>query len=592
MSLVGQINALVSRIGAEFKSVRSEIAKGGKYWTVTSVVNTNAPSFSPVTAVSPPSAQLAYLGARASDLINVQGSGGYGNKWKNGGAATTSTAPWGTQFRVAKTRYVEFQVAPIGNDASVRLFVGGVEHQTVPMVFPSFQLNVFNTIRVDLGPEPRPSPVTIRLDLSANMLLGQVWVDQNATIAPVYERGMRYLFHGDSVTQGETQNTGGELGSYVGYMSRYLGSADIWNSGVRGTGPNTTSTNGGNFKTRATTDVANSAADVVVVAGFFNDRSAGRTPALVAADMATTVDTILAMSNKPLVIVTGSPDPTGGSNATEWATFDSAIQTAMQARGVAYVSQSTGQVTSGTGAVLAVQGPWIAAGAPSWMLGNDNLHPNDLGHQYIAARMWEAMSLILGQVGNQPVTRNNADTRYLPVANPTATGTLTAPQLKMTSGAASGRYLKTAGDGTGVWTPGPVIIDNASAYSASTIYATNIVFLEKDTGRMKISDGVTQWSALPYLNDPAANSYEQRNMFQTSSVDLTLTLPATPTSYLMRMYEVRAGAAITVTVPASVKLTTGLSYTLAVPSGKSGFLGLRYSVATQAWYLISATVEV
>lgn len=488
LSRILTLPPLVPEHAANKGYVDAETAKvkSGRSFTITSVVNTNASSFAPTMEVAPPSSAFQYIGCRASDLLNVSGSGAYGNKWKNGGTATYSTTPWGIMFHAARTRYVEFMVAPVGNDASMRLFVDGVEASVVPLVFPSFAMNVFNTVRIDLGAEPRTTAPVIRADFSANMLLGRVWVDSVGAITPAVEAGLRYLFHGDSLMQGETQNTGGELGSYIGYMSKYLGSADIWNSGIRGSGPNQSSTNGGNFKTRATSDVANSAADVVVMGGFFNDRSNGRTPAQVAADMAIAADTILAMPNRPLLIVMGSPDPTGGSNAAEWATFDSAIQTAMQARNVPYISQSTGQITSGNGVVLATQGPWITNAMAPWFLGSDGLHPTDLGHQYLAARMWQAFSQI-----------------------------------------------------------------------------------KKD---------------IDWRN-------RQKDEFVTASANYTIVLPSNPIGNLMRVVEVRATAAITVTVPASVRLTTGLTNTLSLAAGKSAFFGLRYSASSGAWYLMSATAE-
>lgn len=175
-------------------------------------------------------------------------------------------------------------------------------------------------------------------------------------------------------------------------------------------------------------------------------------------------------------------------------------------------------------------------------------------------------------------------------ASPAFTGVVTAPTLKLTGGAAAGRFLKSStSDGTAVWTPGPVISDVSANFVATTVYLSQLFLYETDTKRLKLGDGVTQYQNLPVINEGVG--YDQRNEFVTSSVNYTVVLPATPPAYLMRVIEIRAGAAITVTIPATVKLTTGLTSTLAVPSGKSAFIGLRYSVATQAWYLMSATVE-
>lgn len=370
----------------------------GKAFTVTSVNNTNASSFQPTAEVAPPSTQFTYIGTRVSDLVNVQGSGGYGSKWKNGGSAAFSTTPWGIQFRATKTRYVELMVAPVNANASMRINVNGVEESAIPLTFPNMPLNVFSTVRIDLGPEPRATGAVIKVNFSTNMLFGRLWIDSIGNVSPVAESGKRIVFHGDSLMQGETQNTGDDLGSYVGYMDRYLKTNDIWNSGIRGSGPNTTSSNGGNYQTRATSDIVNSNADIVVVGGFFNDRAAGRTAAQVGADMRQTVLNIQTMPNKPIIIVMGSPDPTGGSNATEWATFDNAIQSAVGSLGVCYVSQSTGKITWADGTTATTQGPWITTAITSWSTGNDGLHPTDIGHQYMATRAAEAINIILNRL--------------------------------------------------------------------------------------------------------------------------------------------------------------------------------------------------
>jgi lysophospholipase L1-like esterase len=373
----------------------------GKSWTITSVNNTNASSIGTTAEVAPPSTQFTYLGTRTEYLINVQGSGGFGSRWKNGNTATVSTNPWGIQFRATKTRYVELMVAPVNADASIRISIDGVEESAIPLTFPSMPLNVFSTIKIDLGTTVRPNGAVIKLNFASNMLFGRLWIESTGNVSPVAEHGRRILFHGDSLTQGESQNTGSDLGSYVGYMDRYLKSNDIWNSGVRGTGPNQTSTNGGNYKTRATTDVVPAKPDIVIVSGFFNDRSAGRTPAQVGADFATTINNINTLSIKPIIIATGSPDPTGGSNATEWANFDNAIQAAVGPLGVCYVSQSTGKITWSDGTTATTQGPWITPAITSWFLGNDGLHPTDIGHQYLASRMAEAINIVLNQINTK-----------------------------------------------------------------------------------------------------------------------------------------------------------------------------------------------
>lgn len=81
------------------------------------------------------------------------------------------------------------------------------------------------------------------------------------------------------------------------------------------------------------------------------------------------------------------------------------------------------------------------------------------------------------------------------------------------------------------------------------------------------------------------------NQYVTSGTNLTLTMPGSPVNGQMTLFEIRATAAITVTVAAGTKLTGSLTSTLAIGSGKSGFMGFRYSTAANAWYLLSAVSE-
>jgi hypothetical protein len=81
------------------------------------------------------------------------------------------------------------------------------------------------------------------------------------------------------------------------------------------------------------------------------------------------------------------------------------------------------------------------------------------------------------------------------------------------------------------------------------------------------------------------------NQYVTSGTSFTLTMPGSPVDGQMTLFEIRATGAIVVTAAAGTKLTGTLTNTLAIASGKSGFMGFRYSNAATAWYLLSAVSE-
>ena len=76
----------------------------------------------------------------------------------------------------------------------------------------------------------------------------------------------------------------------------------------------------------------------------------------------------------------------------------------------------------------------------------------------------------------------------------------------------------------------------------------------------------------------------------TATGNFTLNPPTNPTEGQMLQVQVRAsGASRTVTLAAGITLTTGLTNTLAVASGKSGYIGMRYSTDNAAWTLLAST---
>jgi len=102
-------------------------------------------------------------------------------------------------------------------------------------------------------------------------------------------------------------------------------------------------------------------------------------------------------------------------------------------------------------------------------------------------------------------------------------------------------------------------------------------------------DSAVAVAALTYSTSVTPNAATSRNFSIAATGSFTLNAPTNPTDGQMIMVEVRASAAVTVTIAAAILLTTGITATLAVTSGKSGFVGLRYSGAAAAWYLLAAT---
>jgi beta-glucanase (GH16 family) len=100
------------------------------------------------------------------------------------------------------------------------------------------------------------------------------------------------------------------------------------------------------------------------------------------------------MDNPPYVIVLGAPDPVG-VNGADFTAIEDAVKPICLTYGAAFVSPITGDVIDGQGNVLATTGPWItAANNADFVNSFDNLHANNEGQSYIAAKMAEAYHLL------------------------------------------------------------------------------------------------------------------------------------------------------------------------------------------------------
>lgn len=78
----------------------------------------------------------------------------------------------------------------------------------------------------------------------------------------------------------------------------------------------------------------------------------------------------------------------------------------------------------------------------------------------------------------------------------------------------------------------------------------------------------------------------------TATGALAIAVPTNPVDGQMMMIEVIAsGSAQTVTLNASIQLTTGLTATISPATGKVAFIGLRYSALTSTWTCLAMTAQ-
>lgn len=86
-----------------------------------------------------------------------------------------------------------------------------------------------------------------------------------------------------------------------------------------------------------------------------------------------------------------------------------------------------------------------------------------------------------------------------PIASPTFTGTVVTPALRVTTSASTGRILTSDGSGNATWIQNkPVFRDTAANWAPVTLVSAAIA-QETDTGKVKIGDGTTVWTSLPYI---------------------------------------------------------------------------------------------
>ena len=199
-------------------------------------------------------------------------------------------------------------------------------------------------------------------------------IEPNSTIESVpTPKGPRAIFLGDSYTEG----AGGSMqGGYVVFAGIAAG-LDAWASGVGGTG--IVSDGGGvngktKFRDRASTDVIPFNPDVVVIAGGLNDGDLAyerRTLSEYRAEYDRLIEAIKSGLPAAKIVVLGPFCPqTPSSYSSGLTTLRDVNQAAARAEGLPFIDVF-----------------YFTDANKSKYISDDNVHPNNAGHEYLGKRL-------------------------------------------------------------------------------------------------------------------------------------------------------------------------------------------------------------
>jgi len=199
-------------------------------------------------------------------------------------------------------------------------------------------------------------------------------IEPNSTIESVpTPKGPRAIFLGDSYTEG----AGGSMqGGYVVFAGIAAG-LDAWASGVGGTG--IVSDGGGvdgktKFRDRASTDVIPFNPDVVVIAGGLNDGDLAyerRTLSEYRAEYDRLIEAIKSGLPAAKIVVLGPFCPqTPSSYSSGLTTLRDVNQATARAAGLPFIDVF-----------------YFTDANKSKYISDDNVHPNDAGHEYLGKRL-------------------------------------------------------------------------------------------------------------------------------------------------------------------------------------------------------------
>lgn len=337
-------------------------------------------------------AKVGLIGTTASKLVTLAGT--KVSNWRVASDGTSGTLAWptvefGVAFWVSGTRYVEFNTACVSGPRCQVIVDDRPFHEPIT---PAWTASTTNTLKIDLG-----DTATHKVEfLMTNTGLARVWIEPAGSLWPADPRWPRLLVIGDSITAGATTHAGLGLGTWLPRFARLVGIKDYWNDGVGGSGPNLApSGNYNNYQARATSDAIPAAPDIVIVEGWYNDKSASYTASQIATATGNTIDTLRAGLPNAQIIILGTPDPLG-VNGPDFTAIDTAVKAVCATKGVPLILPTTGEVISAAGTTLFTAGPWFTEANKSLIVGGDNLHPTDLGQDLYAHRMREAWRAIMG----------------------------------------------------------------------------------------------------------------------------------------------------------------------------------------------------
>jgi lysophospholipase L1-like esterase len=184
------------------------------------------------------------------------------------------------------------------------------------------------------------------------------------------------------------------LNSLTGVLADYLGIKNVWNGGVPGTGYLATTPPAFTGRQRIP-DIVDCAPDLLLILLGYNDVSLSVTA--LQAEVALTLRTIRAqpvLANMPIICC-----PFGGSHATA---LSGPTEAAIQAG----VADARVPFSYFIPTVNGPNGPWMTGtgntGAPAGngncdlYISTDNVHPNDAGHAYLAARLYDEITRLAG----------------------------------------------------------------------------------------------------------------------------------------------------------------------------------------------------
>lgn len=242
-------------------------------------------------------------------------------------------------------------------------------------------------IKVTLGTSATPRRITVE---TGYLPLRGVYAGSGSSIAAPTAFATRMIVLGDSITGSSAQTTGLGNGVWLPRLANYVGVDDPWNSGIGGTG----------YQSTTPTTFINRIVDlhynpnVVMYWGGYNDRSFSGASEQTAATAVFNAGVAAEPQAAHFAIGCWSPNSPAIASVT---TIDGALKAAAAAAGIPFASPSTGSAYNAAGTLIGTYEPLIRnATDVTNMIGADAVHPNDAGNVRIAEWMREVLILMAG----------------------------------------------------------------------------------------------------------------------------------------------------------------------------------------------------